>query len=167
MSKATFSTRTPPLDLSKIDFRVWPKFILDLGADFLSEEEWVIGSPKKPAWKWTIHCLEDFCKDAANKTLFETHGYGAVSYAWGFEYINKPVPIHSSTDPVPNMPDPRYKWEIPKCDLLFTLNDVRRVFKTMGKRFVWWDHACIPQLDLSNGYANAPASNRFFRRRQN
>ena len=156
MSKATFSTRTPRLDLSRIDFKVWPKFILDLGADFLSEEEWVIGSPKKPAWKWTIHCLEDFFRDAANKTLFETHGYGAVSYAWGFEYINKPVPIHSSTDPVPSMLDAHYKWEIPKCDLLFTLNDVRRVFKTLGKRFVWWDHACIPQLDLSNGYNNAP-----------
>ncbi|MCJ1338622.1 hypothetical protein MMC09_003911 [Bachmanniomyces sp. S44760] len=157
MSKPTFTKRTTPLDLSKVDLRAWPKFILDLGPDFLSEPEWIIAPHNKPpTWQWTIHCLEDFVKVPANKTLFETNGYGAISYAWGFEYKGKPIPNHPLTDPIPSMPDPKYKWEFPQCALLFNLNDIRRVFKTMQKRFVWWDHACIPQQDLSKGYP-APA----------
>ncbi|KAL6713989.1 hypothetical protein ACLMJK_008483 [Lecanora helva] len=51
-----------------------------------------------------------------------------------------------------------WNWGIPKIPA-FTVLDIKRVFKTIRRRFIWWDMACLPQMDFSKGFDADPSRN--------
>lgn len=168
MAAKQFKLAQVPLDLKNNTDKL-PFFLLDLGPDFLREPR-QDDKPSQPvAWKWEVICVKDFINNSANRDLLSDHGYGAISYGWGIHEPPYPQPRPSydpKTDPVPKFPA-QYSWLIPKIwnyqtpdnpgssntvAQSLTLDRVRAVFRTMQKRFVWWDHACIPQIDATQGH---------------
>lgn len=131
----------------KFDPRETPRYIVDCGPKF----------PNVPAsenWDWKICVFEDLKKQPEGEILVKD-GYAAISYAWGS--MSQPFAARPNYDwDKDHLPiwtdDIRLRSFIPKCNLasdsskkLFDMTDMKSVFLALGKRFVWWDHACINQ----------------------
>lgn len=134
---------------------------------------WRLGSARPPqnhpkyildVEKWTVRLFKDCWEDGS---ILRTSGYGAISYSWGawkdrsrtsaslysaHEYPQFDIGVDDREGHA-NVP---LRWEFPvvntiingKLDLeeeQFNIYDIKKMFESMGKRFVWWDWACIPQ----------------------
>lgn len=164
----SFIDAAKPLDLSPANVLKLPYFLLDLGADFFKEPLEDKVKPKE-SWGWRIIIIEDFIQDANNKTLLAKSGYGAISYGWGAHEANPRPSYDEKNRFVPAFPKAPYKWRFPEIwdyptpdgpgsgtsvKQSLDFDHVRAVFRTMRKRFVWWDHACIPQEDATQGWGS-------------
>jgi hypothetical protein len=164
MASSTAPFRAPAQKLVvPSSFDKFPKFLLDLGVNFFQEPV-SDKLPLKQAWGWKIIDVEEFVADPNNKAELEKHGYGAISYGWGpywpWGSTQESYPIEKERRLKPEFANSAgLQWSFPLI-LNYTtasginngnekhhldFDQVRLVFKTIGKRFVWWDHACIPQ----------------------
>ncbi|PYH46487.1 uncharacterized protein BP01DRAFT_293944, partial [Aspergillus saccharolyticus JOP 1030-1] len=92
--------------------------------------------PHTPRWlldleEWRIHPYTSI-----PAATLEAHGYGVVSYTWG--YI-----VATPGQPAPN-PPAGLLWDVPTVSA-WPLSRAREVMQTIGTRYVWWDWMCVPQ----------------------
>ncbi|KAG8528960.1 uncharacterized protein KY384_006649 [Bacidia gigantensis] len=139
-----------------------PGFLVDLGPDYKTLKA------DSNTWPWKVISVQDLYTDDfyAAKVLLE-QGWGAVSYAWGeylptFDKGGTYRPVFESREkenlPLPYIPPnvspdvaKAWNWGVPTVKQV-TVGQVKKVFLTLGKRFVWWDVVCLPQRDFSQGF---------------
>ncbi|KAL7274858.1 hypothetical protein RUND412_002220 [Rhizina undulata] len=63
-------------------------------------------------------------------------GYGVISYTWGRYWTDRNKFMDGEPKGV--------TWKMPQTTV-FTMDQMKAFLQTMGKDYVWWDMACVPQ----------------------
>jgi hypothetical protein len=136
-----------------------PSYLVDFGADCTFE-----GNFDAARFKWEIIKVQRLSID--DKQALLNQGWGAISYAYGAD-ARKTGEIRPNYKSEENPPTPRDddlkkiltclpKIMKPKVDpksttevdqYVWDLKEIKKVFWSMKKRFLWWDLACVPQVD--------------------
>lgn len=147
---------------------ITPGFLVDLGLESIVLPDNHTGLI--PDLKWKVVKTQELAKkDSTGARMLYEQGWGCISYAWG-EYQDKDrtkrtvhgdrlaagLPLaygDSYTKRFQRIDDVdakvrekgnEYDWIINKIDAV-KVETIQKIFVKMGKRFVWWDMACIPQ----------------------
>ena len=170
--RLSLSTKTQSDFYTKFPPDKTPSFLVDLGPGYKSLKADQPAAQDK--WPWKVISVQELPYDADPSTMHALmkEGWAAISYAWG-EYLptnpykHRPVFDGSRADnglPLAYVPlgatakqTQEYNWPMHKStEPTLSLDNFRKVLVTLGKRFFWWDLACLPQSVASKGFAPDP-----------
>ena len=165
--KVSLSTKIQSDFFTKFPPDTTPSFLVDLGPGFKSLKPDV--NANNP-WPWKVISVQDLPNDEDPDTMraLMAEGWAAISYAWGEFLPTQPFkyrPVYDGPREQNGLPSAyvpqgasekrrkEWNWPMHKSTVpSLSLENFRKVVITIGKRFFWWDLACLPQVDYSQGF---------------